>query len=123
MKTIEIQGKEYTTEEAHRKLWNWLADNPGKLKSCFFDEYEIETEIPSDCFACMEIDDLKGHINCNNCPVKWADEYLENCCQCMDQDTLYYFWKHSLDSDELSFSAREIAQLPWKEGGWSEEKY
>ena len=31
-----IGGKEYTNEEAHRLLWNWLADNPGREKTDFF---------------------------------------------------------------------------------------
>jgi len=115
MKTVEIQGKIYTTEEAHRKLWNWLAEEVDDLKTKkdFFEEFNI-SEIPDNgCYACGECDG-----NCEKCPIKWSEDQVNSDYKCLEEYSLYNKWYYSYDVLERSALAKQIAELPWKEGRW-----
>lgn len=102
-----------TMEEAHRKMWNDLADGKVKNKSEWFDErktrYESDREPESLCFACEEA--KRRSINesyCLNCPIgEWTSE---NGCL----NGLYDKWYYSTGFEKFKF-AHEIANLEWKE--------
>lgn len=98
-------------EKMHRKLWNWLADNPDKDKFDFFDFFKILPPKWS-CYACAENEKrCTGKIeNINDCPFcPITDISSVNCC-----GGLYYDWEDG-DIKYRSAIARQIAELPWIE--------
>ena len=50
-----IDGKKYTYEQAHRMLWNWLADNSGKSKGDFFLFHDYDKRPINNCYACQSV--------------------------------------------------------------------
>ena len=104
-KTNIIDGKEYTNEEAHRLLWNWLADNPGKNKCDFMIKHKVPLdEYPKSlCYACAEC-----NSECEKCPIKWKDE-MHQAAPCTDVDSIYWEW----NAYGNSAIARQIAQMEW----------
>lgn len=94
-----------TYEEAHRKMWTWLAENPEKTKEDWFDVNKYES-VDSLCFACVCCD-----IDCKHCPL---GREVIGC-----SDGLFNEWKHAYYYDKnyelASQYASIIAQLPWRE--------
>lgn len=104
-------------------MWEWLADNPGSLKSAYFaylcnqnrsDEY-------SNCWAC-----IAACHNCDNCPVQWAVTELTtsyDTCPCQVPTSPYHIWgynvlKHDLNIKIVKQAAEQIIHLiktTWKE--------
>lgn len=56
--------------EEHKKLWEWLAENPGKKKIDYFIAKGLESP-PNNCFAC-----LVGKLAFDRCkcPIDWGEE-------------------------------------------------
>jgi hypothetical protein len=125
----KINGKEYTYEQAHRMLWNWLADNPSNSKYNFFESHEIDKTPHNYCYACETakwIYGSNGDESCSNCPINWGkikpfacehckydDDFLEN-----DEIALYEQWRRESqnvekDLQKLSSLARQIAEIEW----------
>lgn len=104
-----------TREEAilnHRKMWNWLADNPGRWKEDYLRKYDPEAELYSNCYLCEYV---REHHNCycEGCPVEWPD----GCCT-DDSGRLYNKWfSFTIDDDYTKAAeiARQIAELPERE--------
>jgi hypothetical protein len=78
--------------EGHKKLWQWLADNPDKEKIDYFIEHKVpEDEIPKhECYAC---DSRGGSIlePCSTCPLNWSASGTNHC----DLDGYFAEWKYA----------------------------
>jgi len=100
---------------AHKKLWEWLANNPNKFKSDWpgwkgnGGTYQIDWSL---CFACQYTD---PDIGCGSCPLD-TDTDPDN-----DYDSVYclgglfWLWMRSAGEEKKSL-ALQIANLPLKEG-------
>lgn len=95
-----------TYEQAHRALWNWLADHPDKDKADWFHEYaSITHKIRTPdcfCFACEAAEE------CNQCPLGFTKDK-----QCT-QSSAYKAWRCNTGYTR-SLAAKFIAELPWRE--------
>ena len=100
-----------TYEEAHRALWNALADGDVKFKHDWFRGCD---DIPyQKCFACEvainKLHSVKGNASmCQFCPLCDIDK--ENDCL----NGLYDRWADAKGFEKFKL-AHEIANLPWKE--------
>ena len=86
MKTVIINGIEMSYEQAHRMLWNWLADNPRYEKRDFFEQNKCNRDILHYCFACdlrKEYEEDGCFIpDCSRCPIKWGTEDVKTSFYC-----------------------------------------
>lgn len=96
---------------AHRRLWLWLADNPGRHKSDWPEWQANGGRIPrvyQNCFACAVA--LRNKIkNTGTCGSKKCPLF-----QCQPN---LGFWLHALaegDAAQISKYATELAEQPWK---------
>lgn len=103
--------REQTIEE-HRKLWDWLANNPGKTKSQYPEWYENGGRIPFvlyDCFPC----DFTG-VECEKCPFIWPDfrctwqAYNDPYCK---RGGLFGGWLDAIEDGRLEEAAQLAAQI------------
>lgn len=100
-----------TYEEAHRALWNALADGEINFKSAWFKDYD---NIPyQQCFACEaalhKMKTVEGNVAmCQFCPL--CNIGKENDCL----NGLYDRWNDAKGFEKFKL-AHEIANLPWKE--------
>ena len=114
MKTVNIiDGQRYTNEEAHRLLWNWLAENPSMSKRDFFDSHLVNILPIGKCYACVEVLDRK--LGCGSCPINWSNVEGAKCKHCGDFNSLYTTWRITNDLEIKALIAREIANMEWKE--------
>lgn len=95
----------------HKKLWNWLAENPTKTKYDWIGwkhngGYIYIDTIDSECFAC----DYANSV-CKFCPLKVSNNSFFTCL-----DGLYEDWGISGSYNEVSEIALKIAKLSVKEG-------
>ena len=100
-----------TYEEAHRALWNALADGEVTTKREWFELHKGEEPTPKDkCFACAVAASNSGdkYNRCQHCPLC---EYKSN-HNCLDG--LYNEWQRAKGFEKFKL-AHEIANLPWKE--------
>lgn len=95
------EREEKTNEKLHREMWNWLAKNPEKQKSDWFDKEDVDAL--DECFACEEC-----NSNCEKCPL---DRGVIGCDRV---NGLYHIWITSKDMNTRSALAKVIAWLPWK---------
>ena len=96
----------------HKKLWNWLAENPDKNKD-EWPEWEKNggtvKRAVSLCFACDYVED--SMLTCYECPLDWPfqKDTMKTCSH-----SLFGLWlPYNKDSAEI---ALQIANLPVKEG-------
>lgn len=102
-----------TMKEAHRKLWNDLADGKVETKIEWFNEWEAQfgsAGLPENlCFACEEAKHRSiNDDHCLNCPI---GEYT-NKSGCLDG--LHDKWSFARGFEKFKL-AHEIANLEWKE--------
>lgn len=97
--------EEKTNEELHRKMWNWLAENPEMGKEDWFvrKKYTADMRPKSDCFACDECE-----RDCGKCPL---DRRVIGC-----GGGLFSIWSNTTDMHTKSRLAKVIAGLPWGTG-------
>ena len=106
--------------EECRKMWQWLADNPGKFKSSYFNDKESPPR--NFCCACEYTLDESGYKNCDKCLLLelWrpgasaqiiADMLLQGNCPCEAITSPYYSWRELVptEKDEASRYAQRIA--------------
>lgn len=98
-------------EEMHRKLWNWLADNPRKEKKHFFKYFEITNPPIFYCYACSHaiaksIMPENYCVKCPLCNLIIGFGCLNGLCQ---------EWCFAKTEGTRSAIARQIAELPWIE--------
>lgn len=106
----------------HKKMWQWLADHPTKLKSDWLciDNQKLTAEEQDIllkyhmCFACYCADYSIGNVDaCKICPLDWGTNR-----SCYKDNNLFTAWvKLSMLSDPhlVSAVAEAIANLPVKE--------
>ncbi len=94
---------------AHRELWRWLAENPGRNKNDYpgwwFNGGGL-ARVENGCHLCEYVSPGDGD-NCFLCPVIWPNGRCEQ-----DGQGLYDRW---CDSDILAVRskiAKQIAELP-----------
>ena len=110
-----------TREEAiskHRKMWRWLAENPGKLKEDYLEEFDPEAAARSmpniSCpYICEYVFDDTSPEDCFECPLEWPDGFCVDPGPCNE-------WEAAIarkDYVTAAKLARQIAELPepWKE--------
>ena len=99
-------------EEEHRKLWNWLANNPKAWKSDYFEDQDIDSIPRSYCFACevayRAADRANTYASCRFCPL--GGPRIVGC-----GDGLYNDWHEAVGPERRQQLALQIANLPWKE--------
>jgi len=83
----------------HRKLWNWIADNPDKKKGEWPDWIYFDDEIKNCCFLCEYVD------SCSECLLDW--EVTDRC----NGDSYYVLYLKSNNEQDRSKYARIIANL------------
>lgn len=97
-------------EEEHRKLWNWLADNPEAKKHDYFKNWDRTPY--NECFACEAALQEANRANvayfCPFCPL--GGERVVGC-----EFGLFDRWWGSTIPKRRQQLARKIAKLPWKE--------
>jgi hypothetical protein len=99
---IDALNAQIDFEKEHRKLWNWLAENPGKYKDDYEDKTGILRKSIHYCFACIACD------SCKNCPVTWL-----NVEHCTDPGSPYNMWRFADTREKKAMYAKVIANLPW----------
>lgn len=118
---MERKMSELTREEAyrlHQELWNWLANNPGKMKAEWLGWKEFSTGDKlecSFCFACAMtpsdkvVDEFDGEEydkrRCSECLLLWPEDG-----DCNSRDGYYHRW-----AMREYINARKIANLPMRE--------
>ena len=104
--------KQINYEEEHRKLWNYLADNPKAGKSDYFKDWDYDSIPHRECFACeaalQEANRMGTYHICRFCPL--GGEYVVGC-----RDGLYIEWQRAVSPERRQQLALQIANLPWKE--------
>ena len=99
----------------HKKLWNWLAENPDKNKADW-PEWEKNgggvKRVQSNCFACEYVEERNAY--CDECPLDWPfPEGMLHVCS----NSLFGRWGLALHgSDLVSNLALQIANLSVKDG-------
>lgn len=102
-----------TREEAitkHRKMWSWLAKNPGKKKRNYLERFDPEAKLRCHCYLCQYVKDYHDY-DCDYCPLKWPRGH---CCT----GGLFPKWgraTHYANHARAAEIARQIAELPEKE--------
>ena len=101
-----------TKEEAirnHRKMWSWLAKNPGKGERDYLREFDPEAKLTANCYLCGYVNN-NGH--CEYCPLEWP-----GAGHCTDTGGLYREWAYAMDWEDYALAAeiaKQIAELPEK---------
>ena len=104
--------KKMTREEAiskHRKMWRWLAKNPGKWKEDFLGKFDPEADLDSECYLC----EYTYPRPCDDCPLEWPG----GCCFDVEdvEEALYSAWCNAMrygQYDVAAEIAKRIAELP-----------
>ena len=100
--------------ENHRKLWNWIADKTMERKRRvekfeYFEENGIDM-ILNGCYCCKY--DSQFNNLCDHCPIDWGNDN-NDCCY---KNSPYNKWSFEYDYLKAAQYAREIANLPEREG-------
>ena len=106
-------------EKLHKKLWNWLFQNPEKMKSdwpLWKSNKGMIENVKDDCFACV-VDWLynRKYINktyyptCSSCPVD-STKYAKTLCI---GGAPYFRWCRAKSLRTKKKWAKIIAELPW----------
>lgn len=96
--------------EKHRKMWNWLADNPGKRKCDYLNKFDPEAKLDGDCYLCEY--GRQPESGCDCCPVIWPGG------KCCGGGGIYAMWGEAMTTGDYARAAeiaRQIAELPEKE--------
>ena len=112
---------------AHKELWNWLADNPDKKKNewpGWISNNGLYKCPENFCFACgyaLSDDYMEEDCEFKTCPLIWHNnENVHddgNCwfnCECNGGE--YGSWEDAETAELKSWYARQIANLPVREG-------
>jgi len=125
MKTEEIKISRKEAIEEHRKMWNWIADETLKRKTCvhkhdYLNKFYPDLHLINDCFLCdyagyisSDYFSLNNTMNCEECPLDWGSP---NCCARIGVVS-YYHWSDAVSLKKWKSAAkyaREIANLKEK---------
>lgn len=129
-----------TREQAikeHRKMWNWLAEHPEKLKEDYLKYHEQFGHIFCDCFLCEYSHQNSGYYCGEDCLCDWGEVNdcirssqklglyglyckLKNYLCCIDENSV---WSKDIIQGLhliISRTARAIAELPENKVGEEE---
>ena len=110
----------------HKKLWNWLAENPDKNKEDWPEWAENGGNVSSYrspfCLACESVNSVNNdERDCDLCPLIWPpNSYGDRVCD--GKNGLWLVWdgfgKSESEEDRIIRSkiALQIANLPVKDG-------
>lgn len=103
-----------TFEEAHREMWNSLANNEVESKRDWLNTHNANNEeLPIKyCFACEISSNNKKSQNCNNCPLTVDGKKMVNGTSCLNG--LFDEWYNAKGFEKFKL-AYKIANLEWKE--------
>ena len=107
----EKEVKKMTREEAiskHRKMWRWLAENPGKMEEDYLETFDPGADLVSECYLC----EYTYSRPCNECPLEWPGGV------CSGRGRLFTAWSSAMNRGEYDVAAeiaKQIAELPEKE--------
>lgn len=99
----------------HRKLWNWIADETLRQhrkvkKEEYFDHIGIADPL-HDCYCCQY---ASTHaLLCRECIIEWNNGRW---CGGSTQSP-YVRWKQANNYEAVATYARQVAQLPARQGG------
>jgi len=96
--------------QLHKKLWSWLAENPGCCKRDWPGWAENGGDAPpvlNHCFAC-EIAQAAKRGDCTLCPIEWPGGY------CANEQSPFSKFCNAPDIPKRVAAAQEIATLPWR---------
>ena len=101
----------------HKKLWNWLAENPDMEKSDWpewvFNGGSVE-EVEQLCFACQYTTTPNGRFDsCSNCPVIWKKN--KGLYHCINHEFGEWDFAEAGSQKRRNYALR-IANLPVKDG-------
>lgn len=107
---------------AHRKMWNWIADETLKRKCCvhkseYFHFSGYKGVIPfSNCFCCQYIREHKKSsiVLCAECPIVFYP-LAKTIANCTNSNSPFKLWVDSFNVGDWNLAAkyaREIAELP-----------
>lgn len=121
MKKVSRERFEWLKEQ-HWKLWDWLAENPGK-KKIEWEGFILLSHQRCDCFACQFVYEVgEGSLKCEHCPLgeddigcfdgglfrKWAD--VTEWIRVNKSSALVPVYKR-----DATYLAKQIRDLPWSE--------
>ena len=98
--------------EEHRKMWHWLAENPGSSKLTYLRIHYGGAKLFNDCFLCQyAAENCGAYMNmCDCCPLEWPGD------KCTEGgDGLYVSWLNVWtvrDYEQTAKIALQIAELP-----------
>ena len=102
----------------HRKMWHWLAKNPGKSKLNYLLKYG--GPLLNDCYLCdyaIRVVEREGggtRFMCQYCPLDWGGR------ECNNHHSLYEEWwleggsLEDINRKKRTELALQIAELPEK---------
>lgn len=101
----------------HKKLWEWLANNPEKEKRDYFSVMGMpkKDHPESLCYAC----EYDNDDSCRSCPLDGWNSDGKCLCQCISDNGLYGRWEDAMDAHDYETAckiAHEIANLPVRAG-------
>lgn len=97
----------------HQKLWNWLADNPGKEKHDWPGWQNIKEKFFGYCFACDYDDkayEITNRDTCDCCPLLWEGK------GCSLPNSLYSQWLLAYGAERCRELALKIANVKVRKG-------
>ena len=125
----------FTFEECadgHKRLWNWLSENPDKHKSDW-PEFEQEESglytyngirVRNQCFACCWTADIADgrykFQDCTKCPITWRDNIdghaysadTADVCLCEIGSSEFKIWRFpSIFDSEVKRGAKEYLDI------------
>ena len=101
----------------HREMWNWLADNPDKVKSDWpgwekHNDDIFQKKEENYCFLCGYIS-YSTYGDCYSCPIDWG---ITDMCEDVYPETSYYTsYCDAITHKAKTKYARIIANLPEKD--------
>lgn len=108
---MEEDGQKVFNHTAHKALWQWLSEKPGKEKwewPGWIDVKDVDMSDYGYCFACQAADDSLE----NPCPLE--HEYVDcSTGECLNG--LYIQWRCAKGRERATL-ARQIRDLPVREG-------
>lgn len=110
---------------AHRKMWNWIADETEKQervmdKSDYFEMHQIAPDDRPllDCYACEYGAELAGseahQDRCRFCPLCWGSRADNRMCVNVSPRAYNWYgdWLRANNWKEAAEIARRIAEVP-----------
>lgn len=120
--------RKYKAIRLHRRLWQWLADNPAKDKKDW-PEWSFQGGtiywVTQFCFACQmtQYDEIRPFmLSCSKCLFVWPGISCVDNEYCDDLQGLFNLWRYESNLNKRREYALEIKNLPINKN-WEKRKY